>query len=83
MSDSPTGTPSLATSLTHVLVQDDPNDFHSAPLRVASSESGSAIQDDKVEKKIEDKDDDGWEQDPLNPRNWSPAKKWVATALVS
>jgi multidrug resistance protein len=37
---------------------------------------------DKIEDKIEDKEDD-WEHDPINPRNWSPLKKWTATAIVS
>ena len=27
--------------------------------------------------------EDGWENDPANPRNWSIGKKWVATAIVS
>jgi MFS family permease len=26
---------------------------------------------------------DGWEHDPANGRNWSPAKKWTAASIVS
>ncbi|KAJ8597731.1 multidrug resistance protein 4 [Rhizopogon salebrosus TDB-379] len=81
MSDSPTRAVSLATSHTHVLIaQDDKHDIRSPQL----PSSGGAIPDDMVEDKIEDKDaHDDWEHDPINPRNWSPAKKWIATTLVS
>jgi hypothetical protein len=80
MLGSPTRTVSLATSHTHVLVQDDTNDLH--PAQITGSEGGYAIPDDKLQDKIEDGDDD-WEHDPANPRNWSSAKKWTATMLVS
>jgi hypothetical protein len=82
MSGSPPGTASLVTSLTQVSIQleDDTNDLHSLPL--TGSEGGSAIQGEKIEDKIEVKEDD-WEHDPVNPRNWSPARKWIATSLVS
>jgi hypothetical protein len=81
MSDSPTRTVSLTTSHTHVpIVQGDKHDIPSPQL----PSSGGAIPDDMIEDKIEDKDDhDDWEHDPVNPRNWSPAKKWIATTLVS
>ncbi|KAG1850204.1 multidrug resistance protein 4 [Suillus subalutaceus] len=26
--------------------------------------------------------EDGWQQGPANPRNWSPARKWTTTAIV-
>lgn len=79
MSGSPTRTSSLATSHTHVLVEDDVND-HSPQL--AGSEDMSVIPDDKIVDTIQDKND-SWEHNPANPRNWSPAKKWTAAALVS
>jgi hypothetical protein len=31
---------------------------------------------------VPDKDYD-WEHDPANPRNWSQAKKWTSTTIVS
>ncbi|KAG1753909.1 major facilitator superfamily domain-containing protein [Suillus paluster] len=73
MSDSPSGTISVAVSHTCV-DKDDTNDLHLPQL--TGSEGGSA--DDKSH----DQGDD-WEHDPMNPRNWSPAKKWIATSLVS
>ncbi|KAG1817662.1 major facilitator superfamily domain-containing protein [Suillus subaureus] len=27
--------------------------------------------------------EDKWQRDPVNPRNWSPAKKWTTTAAVT
>ena len=34
--------------------------------------------------KLADKvEEDDWENDPANPRNWSIGKKWTATAIVS
>ncbi|KAG1755828.1 major facilitator superfamily domain-containing protein [Suillus lakei] len=65
---------------THAPNQGDTNDLHT-PHRI-SSEGGSAISDNKVEDKIEDKEHD-WECDPVNPRNWSPLKKWTTATLVS
>lgn len=80
MLDSPTESASLATSNTHVFVEDDDNN-HSPKL--AGIKGVPAVSDDKIEDKMEDKDDDDLEYDPLNPRSWSPAKKWTATTLVS
>jgi len=82
MLDSPTstGSVSLATSHTQVFVEDDA-DHHSPKL--ADIKGVPAISDDEVEDKMEVKDDDDLEYGPLNPRNWSPAKKWTATTLVS
>lgn len=58
-------------------VHDDTNDLHSPQL--TSSEGGSTTQG---EDKKEDKED-VWERDPVNPRNWSSARKWIAIILVS
>jgi hypothetical protein len=80
MSGSPPVIVSFATSLPHVPIQDDTNDLH--PSQLAGSDGGSAIQADKVQNKFEDKEDD-WEHDPVNPRNWSPARKWIAVTIVS
>ncbi|OJA12250.1 hypothetical protein AZE42_04087 [Rhizopogon vesiculosus] len=85
MSGSPTETISLATSHTHVLAHDDTNDLHAPQL--PNREGPSANPDHKSEDKIKDKDvdddDDDWEHDSVNPRNWCPTKKWIATTLVS
>ncbi|KAG1755813.1 major facilitator superfamily domain-containing protein [Suillus lakei] len=69
MSGSPPGTVSFAH-------QDDSNDLHFS--QVAGGEDRSA----EAENKTDDKEY-GWEHDPVNPRNWSPAKKWTTTTLVS
>ncbi|KIJ70225.1 hypothetical protein HYDPIDRAFT_104912 [Hydnomerulius pinastri MD-312] len=70
---------SVSTSATHV--PDNAPMSEPAPLPTGG-EGQSAIPDDKVEDEIENIEDD-WEHDPINPRNWSSAKKWTATALVS
>ncbi|KAG1753910.1 multidrug resistance protein 4 [Suillus paluster] len=75
MSGSLPGPPSH--TITHVPDQGDTNGHH-LPKR-ASSEAGSVISDDKVK----DNKEHDWEHDPVNPRNWSPAKKWIAVTLVS
>ncbi|KAF9247174.1 multidrug resistance protein 4 [Melanogaster broomeanus] len=51
------------------------------PLHMGG-EGQSALPSDKIEDKIENIGDD-WEHDPVNPRNWSPLKKWTTTAIVS
>ncbi|KAG1734164.1 multidrug resistance protein 4 [Suillus lakei] len=51
-------------------------------LTVTGGNGGPAIPGDKVEDKVEDERHD-WEHDPVNPRNWSPAKKWITTTIVS
>jgi len=53
------------------------------PPRFAASESTPTILVDNIENKIDGKYDNGWEQDPANPRNWSLNKKWIATSIVS
>ncbi|KAG1850213.1 major facilitator superfamily domain-containing protein [Suillus subalutaceus] len=37
--------------------------------------------DDNLEQ--EKQSEDEWEHDPVNPRNWPPAKKWTTTAIVA
>ncbi|KAG1874548.1 major facilitator superfamily domain-containing protein [Suillus subalutaceus] len=69
MSGSPSGTVSFTPS--H---QDDSNDLHLP--QVMRSEGQSAAEDS-------DKTHDDWEHDPVNPRNWSPAKKWTTTTIVA
>ncbi|KIJ66432.1 hypothetical protein HYDPIDRAFT_86594 [Hydnomerulius pinastri MD-312] len=78
----PPGTPSIASSSTHLA--DHHGDAHAKEPtpQPTGGEGPSAIPDDRIEEEIEAKEDD-WEHDPINPRNWSPAKKWTATALVS
>jgi hypothetical protein len=73
MSSSPAEIVSPATSRTQGSVQGDMDYLHSGQL--ACGEGGSVI--DKIEI------NDNWEHDPVNPRNWSPAKKWTTTTLVS
>jgi len=42
----------------------------------------SALPEDKEEEALENIEED-WENDPINPRNWSPGKKWTAVGIVS
>jgi len=48
----------------------------------AGGEGESAIPEDKKEDLIEQQEDD-WEHDKRNPRNWTFGKKWTAVAIVS
>ncbi|KAJ6627855.1 hypothetical protein B0H10DRAFT_311994 [Mycena sp. CBHHK59/15] len=41
----------------------------------------SAFPEDKAREKLTALED-GWEDDPVNPRNWSFRKKWTAVAIV-
>ncbi|KAG2132064.1 major facilitator superfamily domain-containing protein [Suillus clintonianus] len=78
MSGSP-GISFVETSHTHVPDSDDMDDLHLPQLHVAS-----AIPDDNLEDKISEKLEqleDEWQDDPINPRNWSPAKKWTTTLI--
>jgi hypothetical protein len=68
MSGSPPGTASFAPS--H---QDDSNDLHLPQVMRSEGQSAEVARDKEYD----------WEHDPANPRNWSPAKKWTATTLVS
>ncbi|KZS94405.1 MFS general substrate transporter [Sistotremastrum niveocremeum HHB9708] len=44
----------------------------------------SAIPEDKITEAIERAlDIDQWNENPRNPRNWSPARKWSSLAVVS
>jgi len=68
-------TVSLATSVTHI----------TDPMRVLDDPTNSVTEqhvdkEDKVQQR--GLGDMPWEHDPINPRNWSAARKWVATALV-
>ncbi|KAF8644914.1 hypothetical protein AX16_008197 [Volvariella volvacea WC 439] len=65
--------PSLRSSLTHVPPEQPP---------VSPGHGESAIPEDKVEEAYENLEED-WENDPENPRNWSPGKKWTVVAIVS
>ncbi|KIY43121.1 MFS general substrate transporter [Fistulina hepatica ATCC 64428] len=42
----------------------------------------SALPSDKKLEALEKVEDD-WQDDPINPRNWSPARKWVAVSIVA
>ncbi|KAG2348787.1 MFS general substrate transporter [Suillus weaverae] len=56
--------------------QDDSNDLHLPQLINGGGQSA------EVENITHDKVHD-WEHDPANPRNWTPAKKWITTTLVA
>ena len=80
MSASPS-TAAVENSNTFVPSQDNVDELHLSQLHGAS-----AIIDDKLEDKILDhlqQLEDEWQHDPVNPRNWSLAKKWTATTIVS
>ncbi|KAH7887863.1 multidrug resistance protein 4 [Phlebopus sp. FC_14] len=70
---------SADTSVTYVKEHVRAEDLQS---KFTGDDMQFAIPGDKLEDKAEDKQDN-WEQDPINPRNWSPARKWTATAIVS
>ncbi|KAG1897547.1 multidrug resistance protein 4 [Suillus fuscotomentosus] len=64
----------------HLPDQNDSNDRHVQQLH-----AHSAIPDDNLQHEIQGKleqPEDEWQHDPVNPRNWSPAKKWTTTAIV-
>ncbi|KAF9073047.1 multidrug resistance protein 4 [Rhodocollybia butyracea] len=50
--------------------------------KVPNGHGESAIPDDKKEEAIENVQDD-WEDDEINPRNWSTTKKWTSIGIVS
>jgi len=71
---------SAATSTTHV--SGEQPTVQAAPVSQGTCGEGeSAIPADKVEEKIEAREED-WEHDPINPRNWSFSKKWIAVSIV-
>ncbi|KAG2361223.1 multidrug resistance protein 4 [Suillus spraguei] len=44
----------------------------------------SVIPEHSLELKIQDDQlEDPWQHDPVNPRNWSPVKKWTTIAIVA
>lgn len=69
-------TVSPATSVTHI----------TDPIRVLDNPA-NYVTEQNIEKEAKvhqrGSEDMSWEHDPINPRNWSTARKWVATALVS
>ncbi|KAG2146605.1 major facilitator superfamily domain-containing protein [Suillus bovinus] len=80
MSASPS-TAAVENSNTFVPSQDNVDELHLSQLHGAS-----AIIDDKLEDKILDhlqQLEDEWQHDPVNPRNWSLAKKWTATTILA
>lgn len=52
------------------------NSSHTVPNSGVGPQDQLPIPDTKAE------DTDDWDHSPNNPRNWSPLKKWTATALV-
>lgn len=68
-------TVSAATSVTHI----------TDPIRVLDNPA-NYVTEQNIEKEAKvhqrGSEDMSWEHDPINPRNWSTARKWVATALV-
>ncbi|KAG2336185.1 multidrug resistance protein 4 [Suillus weaverae] len=81
MSASPPVTVCVESSNIRVPIQDDVDERHLSQLHGAS-----AITDDNLEDKIPDslqQLEDEWQHDPVNPRNWSPAKKWTTTIILA
>ncbi|KAG1741333.1 multidrug resistance protein 4 [Suillus lakei] len=80
MSASPPGTVCVESSYTRVLNQDDVDECPLSQLRGAS-----AILDDNFKGGIPDnlQQLDEWQHDPVNPRNWSLAKKWTNTTILA
>ena len=70
-------------SLTDETIHDDPESVKdpALPHQLVGGEGQSAIPEDKVEEKLENEEDD-WQHDPRNPRNWPFGKKWRTTAIV-
>lgn len=65
-------TVSAATSVTHI---PDTIEVLDVPANSATSQYADR-------KQTKGSEDTSWEHDPINPRNWSMANKWVATAIV-
>ncbi|KAG2337071.1 MFS general substrate transporter [Suillus weaverae] len=79
MPASPPGTVCVESSHTHV-----PGTDHASDRYPPQPHDASAISDDNLDDKLEQLEDiDEWQQDPDNPRNWSPARKWTTTAIVA
>lgn len=81
MSASPPRTVYNENSNTRVPNRDDVGEPHLPQLH-----SASAINDENLDDKIPDylqQSEDEWQDDPVNPRNWSPARKWTATTVLA
>ncbi|KAG1817711.1 multidrug resistance protein 4 [Suillus subaureus] len=81
MSASPPETVCVESSNTRVPDEDDVDE-----LRLFQLHSVSAVIDDNLENKISDhlqQLEDEWQDDPVNPRNWTPVKKWTATTILA
>ncbi|KAH9478470.1 Efflux pump radE [Psilocybe cubensis] len=64
-----TNVPTRASSLTHADLD--------CEAGKGPTEFSAATVDEKAS------EDEDWESDPINPRNWAPFKKWSAMAIVS
>jgi len=74
--------PPVENTKTRVPNEDDIDERHLSQFH----RDASAIADDNLEDKIPDQLQQleyEWEDDLGNPRNWSAAKKWTATTIVS
>ncbi|KAG1772837.1 major facilitator superfamily domain-containing protein [Suillus placidus] len=73
--------PEAQSSHMHLPDQNDSSDHRVQQLHVPS-----AIPDYNLEHKIQyklEQSEDGWQHDPVNPRNWPPTKKWTTTAILA
>ncbi|KAJ7068800.1 major facilitator superfamily domain-containing protein [Mycena amicta] len=74
---------SVSSSLTQLPPDDSPgNGSADSPDAQHPGRGPSAIPEDKLEELLENLEDN-WQDDPLNPRNWSVGKKWTSAAVVS
>ncbi|KAF9051613.1 multidrug resistance protein 4 [Panaeolus papilionaceus] len=73
-------TQSATSSLTHV--HNEESKVVAPRREISSGHGGSALPEDKFEEAIENIEED-WENDPENPRNWIPSRKWTAVGVVS
>ncbi|KAG6849851.1 hypothetical protein H0H93_004345 [Arthromyces matolae] len=80
MSPEPAGAPSATSSITAE------NEKPAGELERPSSRHGdpeATKPEEKINQVTEDFDEDDWEHDPNNARNWSFGRKWTAVAIVS
>ncbi|KAG2126280.1 major facilitator superfamily domain-containing protein [Suillus clintonianus] len=82
MSSSPPGIGLVETSHAHVPDRDDTNDLHLPQLHGVSATPDDNLEEKNLDK-LEQPPEDEWQCDPINPRNWPPAKKWTTTAIVA
>ncbi|KAF4618567.1 hypothetical protein D9613_010177 [Agrocybe pediades] len=59
------------------------NEEQTKKTQNASEVTIAQKQGEKAEEKRVNSDDEEWEVDPENPRNWSSVKKWTAMVIVS